>query len=200
MTDRPIIFSGPMVLALLDGRKTQTRRLATSPLRKCQPGDRLYAREAWRMPDSFDPHSPLKAYSMVDPTFGPNVFYSADGSIRSAGAATGRPGKLRPSIHMPRWASRLTLTVTVVRVEPLQAISEQDAIAEGIVEHETCGWHVPGLPHPMKAFPIFSRPSPREMYAALWDELHGSGEWLGNPDVLALEFSVVAKNIDRLAA
>lgn len=87
MKEYPIIFSAPMVRALLEGRKTQTRRLASSPLAKVQPGDRLWVRES----------------------FHPEGTYMADhpGDARSMG--------WKPSIHMPRSASRLTLHVTDVR-------------------------------------------------------------------------------------
>lgn len=180
MSEHGIIMSAPMVQALLAGRKTQTRRLATSPLRRCVAGDQLWVRECgnWKICTEVAPNDG-QAHGFV--------WYAADGD-KSGLSFFG--GKMRPSIHMPRWASRLTLTLIDVRIQSLQALTDEDAIAEGIVEHETCGWHVPGLPHPLKEFPILSRSTPREMYAALWDTLHGSGEWLGNPDVVALTFEI----------
>lgn len=128
MKERPILFSAPMIQALLNGKKSQTRRSIKWPkeyqvdnaameriaarndpfaLRRCpygQPGDRLWVRE----------------------TFTANEFmeckYRADGTI---------PSHWTPSIHMPRWASRITLEITNVRIERLQDISESDAAAEG---------------------------------------------------------------------
>jgi hypothetical protein len=107
--ERPIMFSGPMVRALLSARKTQTRRLAKSPLRNCLPGDRLWVRETHATTATAD------------------VEYRADfheGSWQQS-------GPWRPSIHMPRRACRLTLRVTEVRFQRLHDISEEDARAEG---------------------------------------------------------------------
>lgn len=171
-----------MVLAILEGRKTQTRRLATSPLRRCEVGDQLWVRETFR-------HWQGSASRKT-------AVYRADDRWHDFGSGEDFIQKVQwlgpwtPSIHMPRWASRLTIEVVDVRFQPLNDITDEDAIAEGIVEHKTCGWHVPGVDHPIKAFPILSRSTPREMYAALWDTLHGSGEWLGNPDVVAVTFAV----------
>jgi len=109
--DRPIIFSGPMVQALLAGRKTMTRRLATSPLRKCQPGDRLWVRESFSSSD-------------------PGPVYRADHGDEATGWGW------TPSIHMPRKHSRLTLIVNAVKFERLQDINGLDALAEGITREE----------------------------------------------------------------
>jgi hypothetical protein len=185
VTDRPIIFSGPMVRALHEGRKTQTRRLATSPLRRCEVGDRLYVRE-----------------SVFGGTPGvANVIYRADGEAVGA--------RWTPSIHMPRWASRLTLTVTDLRVQPLQAISEADAIAEGVgrrmwdVESGddmeiVDGWGA-------DRFITFRHgvgDTAREGFQILWNALHTKAveAWEANPEVVALTFAVQACNIDRLRA
>lgn len=190
MKDHPIIFSGPMVRALLEGRKTQTRRLATSPLRRVEAGDRLWVREAWRMPAPFDEASPAEAKEMVQRWLRPNVFFEADGTVRSAGSNTGEKGKLRPSIHMPRWASRLWLEVTCVAVERLQAISEQDALAEGV-----------GPPFFGDGDPPFEEQatmvSSRMQYRNLWRSLHGQDSWDANPEVVAIEFTVHRGNIDE---
>lgn len=189
MTDRPIIFSGPMVRALLDGRKTQTRRLATSPLRRCEVGDRLYVREEWRVGGKYDATPPrgLQPCSMT-------VLFGAGGSIANRDGGFWSPdewpeqgkmprfaGKRRPGMHMPRWASRLTLIVEDVRIEPLQAISETHAKAEGVtLQHEGS--------------------SAVTAYATLWNLLHGAGSWEANPFVVALTFRVERGNIDRIAA
>ena len=114
---RPILFSIPMIRAILSGTKTQTRRIVKSP--KCpygQPGDLLWVREAW---------------SKSDPQWGLSVpyIYKAD-HLDPRGDA--KPIKWKPSIHMPRAASRLTLEIVDIRIEQLQSISEQDAIAEGV--------------------------------------------------------------------
>lgn len=178
MTDRPIIFSAAMVRALLDGRKTQTRRLATSPLRKCEPGDRLYVREAFTV-------VPRTAYAMsegVEQTLRPNDDH--DAAIYAVGWDRSKP-KWRPSIHMPRWASRLTLIVEAVRVEPLQAISEADAGAEGVAV--TYG----------EPFDEYGASAQRR-YELLWRHLHGADSWAENPSVVALTFRILRGNIDRI--
>lgn len=185
MTVRPIIFSGPMVLALLEGRKTQTRRLATSPLRKCEPGDRLYVRE------TFHPWTGSASRK--------TIAYVADGQWIDWGSGwRGKPDgnfltRATPSIHMPRWASRLTLEVEAVRVEPLQSICPADALAEGVTNE---------MVH--RCVREFDNPLPEDSwvggYAWLWSSLHGRESWDSNPDVLVLSFSVIADNVDRLAA
>jgi len=175
MRDIPIPLHAWEVLALLAGRKTQTRRLAwrdphegspadglerrPSSWRKVQPGDRLWVREAF--------------YSMsghYEVTEGPNVLY------RASDEAPGRTW--RPSVHMPRWASRLTLTVSDVRVQRLHEISEADAQAEGTT--------------PFGEY----RPSHISAFRSLWNHLHGFGAWDANPEVVALTFTVTKGNID----
>lgn len=145
-SERPILFSGPMVKALLVGRKTQTRRVVKPlvgldvesvgnvvlsrgglrPLR-CPygaPGDRLWVRETWAGRLDQDNQKP-------DDFWGHGAgWFRADGDESQSGCAGGR-GRWRPSIHMPRWASRMTLEVVSVRVERLQEITEEDAVAEG---------------------------------------------------------------------
>lgn len=163
MTDRPIIFSGPMVKSLLEGRKTQTRRLATSPLRRCEPGDRLYVRENfwWRRDGD------REAINWA-------IDFEWDGGAQFQRE---RGMRLRPSIHMPRWASRLTLEVKEVRRQKLHDLSEADAIAEGVGEDPD------GLV---------------TAYARLWAALHGAESWLSNPEVVALTFRVIQENINRV--
>ncbi|EIZ83646.1 hypothetical protein WYO_3659 [Methylobacterium sp. GXF4] len=219
MADRPIIFSAPMIRALLAGRKTQTRRIL-----KLQPipfavddqgtlcevgclhvegdrrprvtlgrvvtrqelpyavGDRLYVREAW---------APLDALTHNDPgvqALADRGFYKADESN-----VGGEITRWRPSIHMPRWASRLTLLVTEVRIERLNAMSAADAIAEGIQdlrtpEHTDFGiFGLVNAQHPVRAFWL------------LWDFINGEGAWLANPWVVAISFTVHQRNIDQLA-
>ncbi len=202
MTDKPIIFSAPMVRALLDGRKTQTRRLLKGrsgiiaarsviqnglhwlaieydrswPLRlPYAPGDRLYVREAFSY-DRLDVDR--------DGTLPP--WYWADGN-----PSNGDWSRPKPSIFCPRWASRITLTVTEVRVQRLQEISREDAIAEGI-EGDTDGWFDYLLP----ATQCCARP--QDSYATLWNSLHGPDAWDANPWCVAISFTVQKGNIDAL--
>lgn len=174
MKIRPIIFSAPMVRALLDGRKTQTRRLATSPLAKCEPGDLLYVRE------SFSPSR--YRYEPVTKNAPPQYVVFADGGqMHTSGSYTPALDKYasgafdgikwRPSIHMPRWASRLTLEVTDVRTHRLQMIRNSEIAAEGFKSCVEMAW--------------------------LWDELHGEGAWRSDPEVVALTFKVHKVNVDE---
>jgi hypothetical protein len=189
VTDRPIIFSGPMVRALLEGRKTQTRRLATSPLRKTEPGDRLWVREAHHRTD--DDGTPLVGYDFADdPVHWVDRIEDRPGVGRvhffrhSLGGWGGRSSRNFPSIHMPRWASRLTLNVTAVRVERLQSITEDDADAEGVekrLNHH--GW-VDYMGE------VSFEDGPWESYRSLWASLHGWDSWSANPEVVALTFTV----------
>jgi hypothetical protein len=200
MTDRPIIFSALMVRALLDGRKTQTRRVLGKTRGRVNifnaeiawadsyvmdpgnaewrarytpyaPGDRLYVREAIDKASDRD-----------------GVFYRADYEAQH-GDATGLGW--RPSIHMPRWASRLTLTVTEVRVQRLQEISAGDSIAEG-VECETCTAMGQSACHGRGCFASI------DAYRTLWNSLHGPDAWDANPWVVALTFNVKRGNIDQI--
>ena len=200
MTDRPILFSAPMVCALLAGRKTQTRRIASfivpageqchvrnahggwfgpaSRVPEVAPdyapyavGDRLWVKETWRSHKSWDGEKP----SGIIPAS--RIWYEADGRDNCD-----QHGKVRVSIFMPRWASRITLTVTDVRVEWLQDCSEADALAEGIDRIQFSdagewGW-------------------PQRKYAALWDSINGAGAWEANPWVVAVSFDVRKGNID----
>jgi len=183
MKERPILFSAPMIQAILNGTKTQTRRVAkrtaaghvkeTGGHRRwhiadfdaylaCpygQPGDRLWVRETWAAPHSEDGRPPraIQCDQM-------RIHYLASES---------RGGLVwRPSIHMPRWSSRITLQVTAVRVERLQNISEADAMAEGVKNslHLTGGRFA------------------RENFEHLWWTINGEGSWEANPWVWVVEF------------
>lgn len=225
MVDHPIIFSAPMVRALMDGRKTQTRRLLTqrntlfdgryarwpnwlherafkwadawvdpgpSPAGnpgpylklpviglfcdsenpqeqtvhriypRIQPGDRLYVREA----HAFD---------------GPVVRYYATDDVHEL-------RRKYPSIHMLRWASRLTLTVTEVRVQRLQDISEADADAEGA--EALRAENGPPEAEDLRSYAWG--------FQTLWNSLHGADAWDANPWVIALTFTVQHGNIDKI--
>jgi len=227
MTDRPIIFSAPMVRALIEGRKFQTRRILKLAGRlpdyvggrgfthdpTCwgwedsnngdyvtiekedgqrmgwrdwrgayRAGDRLYVREA------FQGHSAYEAHGYKPSDWGNKpIWYCADGEPDPLYSASSRK---RPSIHMPRWASRLTLTVTDVRVQRLQDITEDDAQAEGLVQAYE-GW----------ATDTQGRcwgPTARDSFVQLFDSLHGDGVWEANPWVVALTFDVHRGNIDEV--
>ena len=193
IVERPILFSGPMVRAIIDGRKAQTRRLVkpqpdtnnvadikldldgflyVEAGRWCQrcpygiPGDRLWVRETW-------------ADTMGDP---PEAIYRADGERHPSSAL-----KWRPSIFMPRWACRLVLEVTAVRVERLQKISEADAKAEGcaakdLVTHK-------GTMGPFDAELTQNAATAKEAYRALWNSLNAKrAPWASNPFVWVIEF------------
>jgi hypothetical protein len=219
MTARPILFSAAMIRALLDGRKTQTRRIIKPqpdasatyqgierdglhlwsrgcvygkiPLRFAK-GDRLWVRETWR----------CNGWASDVAT----IFYRAsenDGYTAMCEqwpVADHKPlrveAKWASSLHMPRWASRLTLTVTDVRVQRVHDLTEAEALAEGVTLGLN-GFCVPGVEHPNKDFPVLTRPTAYEMYAALWDVINGSGAWCANPWIAALTFSVERRNIDQ---
>ncbi|MEE7493042.1 hypothetical protein [Methylobacterium oryzae] len=223
MADRPIIFSAPMITALLAGRKTQTRRILkpqphprTTQVSVCRDlgmgcgpsvtggtsqwdrwqklrfavGDRLYVREAWRAPYDLDYRVEELGRPRRPAEFDPSttaVEYLADGG-RELG------GKVRSPLHMPRWASRLTLMVTDIRVERLQDISEADAIAEGLIPETCAGQRMwgPGPPHGHFAHPQVA-------YRMIWEDIHGHGSWDANPWIVAVTFSVHARNIDQRA-
>lgn len=231
--ERPIIFSGPMIQAILAGRKTQTRRVVKPQPehwrcdapgmedigglawkgRLCeadafpgrppkhsdaledlcpygQPGDLLYVKESWR-PRSWS----------AEGGWG-EIEYRADGSARQVEGPWSfermfpfdmPPARWRPSTHMPRWASRITLEITGVRVQRLGEISDEDAIAEGI-EPKGVGrdgkprWIVYGLEHLGQV-----TTSPAWSYERLWDTIHGDGAWVHDKDkwVWAITFRKV---------
>mgnify|MGYP001809841647 CR=1 FL=1 len=194
MKEIPILFSAPMVRALLAGTKTQTRRawreqppagvrVAYVPGHTRTPygqrGDRLWVREAWRTtgddgrcddmpPRDLQPHS---------------VWYEADGDAHWRTLV----GKLRPSMFMPRWASRITLEVTEVRVERLQVISEADAIAEGIEQFTDFLPSGHWRRYDKATFNSYVS-SPVDSYASLWESINGPESWAANPWVWAVSF------------
>lgn len=216
MPDRPIIFSAPMVRALLDGRKTQTRRLLRPKNHnthlQCDP----YGAWWWWTPQTGAPHvaqpvpyahgDRLYVREAIDKASDSDgVFYRAD---YDAGNPEGSAGLgWRPSIHMPRWASRLTLTVTEVRVQRLQEITEADAVAEGVTRcawaEDFAGdgrieWHVPEVSP--GEYPGLTNPHPTPIgpFSELWERLHGPAAWDANPWVVAVSFTVQRGNIDQI--
>lgn len=139
------------------------------------PGDLLWVRETWRAPANNDPWAPHRLAHNVP------VWYSADNGKRFITNA-GTPGKTRTSIHMPRWASRLTLRLTDVRAERLNEISDRDCVAEGV-----------GLD-------AFKLPGDTALvcYRRIWEEIHGEFSWGDNPWVWALTFEVLRENVDHV--
>ncbi|WDZ97932.1 hypothetical protein Herbaro_09180 [Herbaspirillum sp. WKF16] len=231
MRERPILFSAPMVRALLAGEKTQTRRIVKpqplddfprrgsvdfdgflpyedvaqwsaeaagggafkTEVQECPHGtvgDRLWVREAFSGP--YHQHGqPPSTWNQSSP-----IWHWADGNP-DAGDWT--PPK--PSIHMPRWASRILLEITGVRVERLQDISEQDALAEGIEKNWTgdpsegqngfgtigwvpdCGWI--NYMEDMDGDPAYT---PRDSFRSLWQSINGRDSWAANPWLWVVEF------------
>lgn len=141
-------------------------------------GDRLWVREAfsysWSVKDDTEARHPM-----------PVGYWADDNPDR------GDWSKPKPSIHMPRWASRITLTVTDVRVQRLQEINEEDAIAEGVTRLGSgryhCGFDEQGE---------ITCKSPVTAYANLWNSINGDGAWMNNPWVVAYSFTVERRNID----
>lgn len=193
--ERPILFSAPMVRALLDGTKTQTRRVVkpqpvmyepgqcvdvsdmVNDALACpygQPGDHLWVRESF--------------WGCDLPGFGdvPCVVYDDEWQGKEYAPAAARPwarkfGRI-PSIHMPRECSRILLEIVSVRVERLNDCTEQDAIAEGISKTASGFWSLYGQADVDGTF------SPRASYRALWESINGPGSWDANPWVWVVEF------------
>lgn len=197
MTDRPAIFSSPMVNALLrevnrpGTGKTQTRRIVTSPLAKCQPGDRLYVREncwlygCWRNDGTTRTGRQRRTFDLI----GRRVTFDKPEPIAFWGGGEGFTW--RPAMHQPRWASRLTLVVSDARFQTLQDIAPEDAQAEGVRD-----W----LETQPESSQEIGSCDPVWSYRGLWESLHGTGTWDQNPDVVALTFTVHAANIDTMEA
>lgn len=200
MTDRPIIFSAPMIRALLAGRKTQTRRVL-----KPQPPEGAFDPWPWATrgkpgyiefkgadgaplnPWPYTPGDRLWVREGWANDEGVGLQYRAGPQI--ADDAVGVRWLSR--VIMPRWASRLTLDVKEVRIERLQDISEGDAVAEG----------VDAVIGAAEAQPIdgYKRRGGRADFAALWNSIHGPAAWDANPWVVALTFDVHRCNIDQWA-
>jgi len=178
MNERPILFSGPMVQAILAGTKTQTRRVVKNPYTAAihaadsknvpwvsdrpygEAGDRLWVRETWKpWPNTAGPEFR-----------GPDDM----GAIYAATWDKSGGYGWKPSIHMPRWASRLLLEVVSVRVERVQDIGEADARAEGVD-------HIPAAPAAL---------THRAAFSGLWNSINsGRGySWTVNPWVWVVEF------------
>jgi hypothetical protein len=253
MIDRPLKFAAPMVCALWNDQKFQTRRILPSqppegfylaskvnaesgqvaifkhplsgeehriPL-NIQIQDQIWVRETWSDVNDFGaPGIAYRADSNILSLMDRPDFLCSDGSFNDAdrrllfGKAkkplpfadwpndlfSGTEGTWRPAIFMPRWASRITLTVTDVRIERLQDISRWDAIAEGLhrahepalsQEQHVFHWTYPSSP---------MRGEPVAVFTHLWNSLHGPDAWDANPWIMALTFDVHKCNIDMMEA
>lgn len=157
------------------------------------PGDRLWVREAWCLDAQMDHVAPSKC-SPYEPRG-----YPANDWIIEPACMMIRAGKLRPGIHMPRWASRLTLHVTDVRVQRLQDISEDDARAEGIEAREIRPVYDIGQPPETWWFGTENgRATAKSAFRDLWDSLNAErAPWASNPWVVAVTFRPELGNIDR---
>jgi hypothetical protein len=208
MKTRPILFSALMVRALLNGTKTQTRRIVKpqesihgpcqsgglfwippdmqgDPEPNCptvravdrcpygQPGDRLWVKETWNTSAQWQGRKP------TDIPEGVPIFFAADYS--AAGCETCKPW--HPSLFMRQWMSRITLEIVSVRVERLQSISKEDAVAEGLETTE------PGM---FKSYDSklgwLAVDDARLSYRTLWESINGEGSWDANPWVWVVEF------------
>ncbi len=217
MTEKPILFSAPMVRAILDGAKSQTRRIMKPQpdddghvtvgeigtslgvaylrgerggqcLRVPCPygflGSRLWVRETCRaeeLPSGLD-----GVRYLADDCFIPieNTEAASDAwlSLAAYGQRLSGHQKCRKvsAIHMPRWASRITLEITGIRVERLQDINEADAIAEGV--------QVDSVGHAVREGDDVAWGGARTAYAELWEQINGPGSWAANPCVWVVEF------------
>ena len=187
MKERPIIFNTEMVRAILDGRKTQTRRVVKykAYTREGDPvyphecpygeiGDRLWVRETWAYTDG---GGALVMGGIIE-TVEPQIVYKANGYKYSESL------KWKPSIHMPRWASRITLEITDVRVERARDISYGDLCKEGFKTY--------GLSEKSEMLPASI------WFQELWDSLNAKRgySWKSNPWVWVIEFKPITTITD----
>ncbi|HHS9827738.1 hypothetical protein H8L55_15300 [Klebsiella quasipneumoniae] len=221
MKERGMIFNGEMVRAILDGRKTQTRRIMTvqsessefglryiaeSSLAKevgmyfwsqsdacgmkarskpfaCpygKPGDRIWVREAFRVHSRATDVATL-VYKASERNSWTEQTHRVPVAVCNKPAT---PEKWTPSLHMPRWASRILLEITDVRVERLNAISQEDAQAEGM---ELTGWR-PTYSDPDSGGKVMT---PYDNFAELWSSIYGDESWKANPWVWVISFKRV---------
>lgn len=220
MKERPILFSAPMVSAILEGRKTQTRRVINPQpegktlqsnldgkwlnkkfngllLPKIEDlpihcpygkiGDRLWVRETWSTVNLYGEIAlAYKADGEVTRVVENESFQDEDGLINyddprlekysfaawADDLLEGKEGNWKPSIHMPRWVSRILLEITNVHVEQLQDISESDCLKEGV------------------GSPIL-RDCKKPKFMQLWESINGTGSWNKNPWVWVVEFKII---------
>ena len=208
MKERGMIFNAEMVRAILDGRKTQTRRPVKLPVHDknlgCElagnelagelsagnylnsafgkPGDRIWVRETFRVHSRATDVATLVYKASVRNSWTEQT-HRVPVSVCNKPAT---PEKWTPSLHMPRWASRILLEITDVRVERLNAISEEDARAEGIIDGGclNCGEPEPcGCANP--------EPDATDAFAYLWQSIYGQENWNANPWVWVISFKRV---------
>lgn len=216
MTERGMIFNAEMVRAILDGRKTQTRRIMKPQPEPCprgghwwpsnvfktmlhvedemqngkggwgglvgdacpfgDVGDRIWVRETWAEAGASAPD--LKLYRANYPEHVPSIYENVPPAEEI---------RWTPSIHMPRWASRILLEITDVRVERLNAISEEDATAEGI---PPAGSLLPDYPGTFLT-PKGDFATAKVAFQRLWESIYGEESWNANPWVWVIEFKRV---------
>ncbi len=195
MKDHPILFSTPMVQSIRSGRKRMTRRPCPAEWLRCLdpddpddnatalarcpygvPGDRLWVRETWYYDGVSDRDRDL-------------LYYRADGEPKwEADSST----MWCPSIHMPRWASRITLDITRVRLERIMCISSADILAEGAVARPHYDQNL-GKCH-VSALDGKCYVDLLSLWAAGWDSINGKrAPWKSNPWVWVVEFSVISE-------
>lgn len=186
-----IIMSPVMASALWQGRKTQTRRLATNKVAAAaQVGDTFWVRESFHLEIQFDALPPRYLNSTQFKQM--PVWYVAQGAPSNE-SAWGQPwGRRRASIHMPRWASRMALRVTDIRKQLLHDISEDDAKAEGVVfkDSDPPFCYVPGLKPFLTAVGIENDRPAACSFGKLWDLFNKKARWQSNPEIIALSFDV----------
>ncbi len=211
--ERPILFKPEMVRAYLAGLKTQTRRIMNPQpvefdaddwgLHDSQdgdwwsvgnfvengwcpygiPGDRLWVRESWRLGDSNPNGLTVSRYAIEDHQRHWRVPSPAE---LAALSPTAKSGKGVPSIHMPRWASRIDFPITGIRTERVQDISHHDAIQEGLIEW-TDPPRVTTLHYGLTRADCWET-DPRLAYKRLWIDINGQKSWDENPWIWVVEF------------
>lgn len=225
MKARPLLFSAPMVRALLDGRKSQTRRIVkvdgldfiggkgdspNSPGAYGFEGEDGYWWVLSRTPEDGEQSIPCPYGQPGDLLWVRETCFTDDDRRIAIYVADGTTYvghyKKRPSIHMPRWVSRLTLKITEVRVQRLQEISDNDARAEGI--GQTWGDFMGNAPewahesisskHGAQGSHLYDNRRSSENFRFLWESLNGPGSWEANPWVWAISFEVIKANVNAV--
>ena len=187
MKERPILFRGPMVRAILEGRKTQTRRVVKDTglyaIEERFHGKETADREKHNLATQCKygisgDHLWVKETHQAHPIYGSPVYKADYQTDNNPVKIEGWPW--RPSIFMPRKSSRITLEITDVRVERLQDISEEDAMSEGVDVSEYIECIKPPHMEPCR--------SAKRAYSSLWEEINGPGSWEANPWVWPITF------------
>lgn len=235
MKEHPILFSAPMIRAILAGTKTQTRRLVKPqpdhaqihewkgqtlydgecrywcwrdqvwyeasvdchgrddvsalllPFAKWKVGDRLWVRETWYCDHAF---AETKGTAEQISEWREMMYYRADvpGGRFADADSWGEPGGWKPSIHMPRWASRITLELTDVRVERVQSISDADIAAEGVTAEAAIDLFFAKKRPVGVSMPLAGPMRPIDAWRIGWSAINGAESWAANPWVWVLGF------------